>query len=242
MFVAAFWGFVGGFALLIGAACGLWVPTSRRVIAATMAFGAGVLISAVAFELADESFRSGGTDAFAIGMAAGAATFFGGDLLLDAAGARHRKRSGGQQANGNGAAIALGALLDGIPESIAIGVSIVHGGSVSVAIVAAVFLSNVPESLSAAHGLQLAGMSKLRIIVMWVAIMLASSLAAGIGYALLADASGNVIGFIQSFAAGAILVMLADTMMPEAFETGGRFVGLATAVGFSLAFLLSAAH
>lgn len=240
MLVAAFWGLVGGIALLIGAVIGLWVPASRRVLAATMAFGAGVLISAVAFELADESFRSGGTDAFALGMAAGAATFFFGDMILDAAGARHRKRSGGQQVQGNGAAIALGALLDGIPESIAIGVSIVHGGTVSIAIVAAVFLSNIPESLSAAHGLRIAGMASSKILGMWFAIMLSAGISAAAGYGLLADASGNVIGFIQSFAAGAILVMLSDTMMPEAFEDGGRFVGLATALGFSLAFLLSA--
>jgi ZIP family zinc transporter len=236
---AAFWGFVGGFALLVGAVLGLRVGASQRIIGLVMAFGAGVLISALAFELTDEAFRRGGTDAVAVGLAAGAAAFFAGDWVVDHRGGNHRKRSGGEQEGGSAAAIVIGAMLDGIPESIAIGVSLLGGEGVGVAVVAAVFLSNVPESLSAATGLRKAGHSARWILGLWLAVALISALAAALGYQFLGGASPNVIGFIQAFAAGAILTMLADTMMPEAFEHGGSLVGLVTVVGFSAAFFLS---
>ena len=239
MLEATFWGFVGGFALLIGAVLGLLVGASQRLIGLVMAFGAGVLISALAFELTEEAFRRGGTDAVAIGLAAGGLAFFVGDWIVDHRGGNHRKRSGGEQAGGSGAAIVVGAMLDGIPESVAIGVSLLGGGSVGVAVVAAVFLSNVPESLSAASGLRKAGHSPTWILGLWLAVAVISAVAAGLGYAFLGDASANVIGFIQAFAAGAILTMLADTMMPESFEHGGSVVGLVTLAGFAVAFLLS---
>jgi ZIP family zinc transporter len=238
---AALWGFVGGIALVVGAIAGLRMRASQRAIGIVMAFGAGVLISALAFELTDEAFRRGGTDAVAAGLAAGSLAFFIGDLLVDRRGGEHRKRSGGQQEGGAAAAIVVGAMLDGIPESVAIGVSLLEGGSVGVSVVAAVFLSNVPESLSAATGLRRAGHSARWIVGLWLAVAVISALAAALGYAFLGDASSNVIGFIQAFAAGAILTMLADTMMPEAFENSGSAVGLATCLGFALAFLLSTA-
>ncbi len=239
MLEAAFWGFVGGAALLLGAAVGLLVPTSQRVIGLIMGFGAGVLISALAFELTDEAFRVGGTDAVAGGLALGALGFFAGDTIIDRRGGDHRKRSGGEQEGGAAGAIVLGALMDGIPESVAIGVSLLGGKGVGVAVVAAVFLSNVPESLSAATGLRKAGHSPRWIVGLWAAVAVVSAAAAAIGYGLLGDASPNLVGGIQAFAAGAILVMLADTMMPEGFEHGGKAVGLVTALGFALAFLLS---
>lgn len=239
MVEAAFWGFVGGFSLLLGAAAGLTFPASQRVIGLIMAFGAGVLISALAFELTQEAFEQGGSDAVAFGLAAGALAFFAGDWVIDHNGGNHRKRSGGQQEESGGTAIVLGALLDGIPESIAIGASLLAGNGVGVAIVAAVFLSNVPESLSAATGMRRDGRSTRYILGLWTAVMIASSLASAVGYAFLGGASGNVIAGIQAFAAGAILTMLADTMMPEAFEHGGAVVGLVTVLGFASAFLLS---
>lgn len=239
MLEAAFWGFVGGFALLVGAAIGLRFPTSQRTIGLIMGFGSGVLISAVAFELTEEAFVQGGANAVAFGLAAGALLFYAGDWWIDSRGGDNRKRSGGEQEGGSATAITLGALMDGIPESIAIGVSLISGGGVGVAMVAAVFLSNIPESLSAATGMRQAGHSNRYIYGLWGTIAVVSALAAAIGYAALGDASPDVIAWIQAFAAGAILTMLADTMMPEGFVNGGKKVGLVTVLGFALAFFLS---
>ena len=239
MLEAAFWGFVGGFALIVGAVAGLRLAPSQRLVGLVMAFGAGVLISALTFELTDEAFRRGGADAVAFGLAAGALAFFAGDWLVDRRGGNHRKRSGGEQAGGSAGAIVVGAMLDGIPESVAIGVSLIGCGGVGAAVVAAVFLSNVPESLSAATGLRRAGHSPRWILGLWLAVALISAFAAAIGYAVLGDSSPNLVGFIQAFAAGAILTMLADTMMPESFEHAGPYVGLVTVFGFAVAYLLS---
>ncbi|CAB4933692.1 unannotated protein [freshwater metagenome] len=241
MLEAAFWGFVGGGALIVGALIGVLVPTSQRTIGLVMGFGAGVLISALAFELTQEAFEQGGRDAVAGGMALGALAFYAGDAIVDGRGGEHRKRSGGEQAGGAAAAIVLGALMDGIPESVAIGVSLLGGEGVGVAVVAAVFLSNVPESLSAATGLRKAGHSTRWILGLWTLVAVVSAAAAALGYAVLGDAPADLVAGIQAFAAGAILVMLADTMMPESFKHGGRAVGLVTTLGFALAFLLSTA-
>jgi zinc transporter, ZIP family len=241
MLQAAWWGFVGGIALLLGAVAGLRLPVSQRVIGLVMAFGAGVLISALAFELTGEAFRAGGTDAVALGLAAGAVAFFAGDWIVDRRGGEDRKRSGGQQAGGAAGAIVVGAMLDGVPESVAIGITLLGGGGPSVAVVAAVFLSNIPESLSAASGLRRAGHSARWILGLWLGVAVISAAAAAIGYAAMDQVSANTVGLIQAFAAGAILTMLADTMMPEAFEHGGSVAGLVTVVGFALAFVLSTA-
>jgi len=237
---AAFWGIVSGMSLVFGAVLGLVVPASQRTIGLIMAFGAGVLISALTFELTEEAFARGGSDAVAAGLAAGALAFFAGDWVIDHHGGNHRKRSGGQEEESGGTAIVLGALMDGIPESVAIGISLLAGNGVSVAIVAAVFLSNIPEALSATTGMRKDGRTRRYILGLWTAVMLVSSLAAALGYAFLGNASGNLVAGIQAFAAGAILTMLADTMMPEAFEHGGAIVGLVTVLGFAAAFLLSA--
>ncbi|MGI9119471.1 MAG: ZIP family metal transporter [Acidimicrobiales bacterium] len=241
MLEAGFWGLVGGVALMVGAVIAMVAPTPQRVIGLVMAFGAGVLISALAFELTEEAFRRGGLDAVGAGLAGGAFAFFVADWVLDHHGANHRKRSGGQQEGGSAGAIVIGAVMDGIPESVAIGVSLVGGGSVAAPVVVAVFLSNIPESLSAATGLTAAGHSRAYVLGLWATVAAVSALAAALGYALLGGASPNLIAAIQAFAAGAILTMLADTMMPEAFEHGGSVVGLVTVLGFALAFFLSTA-
>ena len=239
MLEAAFWGFVGGSSLLLGAAAGLMFPASQRVIGLIMAFGSGVLISALAYELTEEAFVRGGADAVAIGLAAGSLAFFVGDSVIDHRGGAHRKRSSGQMEQGGGTAIVLGVLLDGIPESIVIGLSLLSGNGIGVTMVAAVFLSNIPEALSASTGMRRNGRSAAYILVLWGGVVLASTVSAALGYAVLGDAPANVIAAIQAFAAGAILTMLADTMMPEAFEHGGSVVGLLTVLGFASAFLLS---
>ena len=233
MLEAAFWGLVGGLALVLGAAIALVPrkPISARAIAFVMAFGAGVLISALSFDLTEEALGLGGGDATALGLAAGALVYFGGDRLLN-------RGSGGGEDDPQG--IVLGALLDGIPESAAIGLTLVTGGSVSTSFVVAVFISNLPESISASTGLEKSGRSKTWIYGLWLLIAAASALAAGIGYEILGDATGDTLAFVNAFAAGAILCMLADTMIPKAFVEGGDRVGLVTVLGFALAALLSA--
>ena len=241
MIHAGLWGLLGGAALLIGAAIGLLRSIPSRFIGLVMAFGAGVLISALAFELTAEAYDKSGGTAVVLGLLSGALTFYVGDKIIDARGGNNRKRSGGQQAAGAASAIVLGALLDGIPESVAIGASLLGGATVGVTVVAAVFLSNIPESLSAATGLRAAGHSPRWILSLWTGVMVISAVAAAVGYASLGGASPVVVATIEAFAAGAILTMLADTMMPEAFENGGSSVGLVTTLGFVLAFLLHAA-
>ena len=183
--IAGFWGLVGGSALLIGAAIAYFARLPQRLIAAIMAAGSGVLISAVAFDLMDEAYRRGGFDSTAIGFFGGALVYTGANILVSRAGAKHRKRSGSNpkqsQATaqeGSGLSIAVGALLDGIPESVVIGVSLLEGSGVSVVTVAAVFLSNVPEGLSSAAGMKKAGRSAIYIFGVWGAIAMASGLAA----------------------------------------------------------------
>lgn len=241
MWTATFWGLVGGAALLVGALLGVYARASNRVIGIVMAFGAGVLISAVAFELTEAAYRSGGATPVVAGLVSGSLVFFVGDWLIDRRGGHRRKSPTGEHQQGAGAlALVLGALLDGIPESAAIGVSVLGGGEVGIAMVAAVFLSNVPESMSASAGLKRAGRSTGHVLRLWILVMLASGAAAGLGYVLLQGASPETVAVIQTFAAGAIITMLADTMMPEATEHAGRLVGLVTMLGFALAFLLSA--
>lgn len=235
---AFLWGLLGGSALLLGAFVGLTGKIPQRLIALVMAFGAGVLLSAVSFELMDEAFQHGGLTAASVGLLAGALVFFAGDLALAWRGGHGRKRSGGDQAQEAGTAIALGALLDGIPESLAIGASLLDGGQIGVAMVVAVFLSNVPEALASAAGMAKAGYGRGTIVALWTAVALASGLAAGAGNLALATAGPAVVAAIQAFAAGAVLAMLASTMMPEAYEEGGAVVGLVTALGFLAAFTL----
>ena len=236
--LSLFWGFIGGVSLLIGAVIGLYAGASQRVISAIMSLGAGILVASVAFELMEKAFRAGGFDATALGLAAGSLTFFFADAAVSRSGGQHRKRSQGQQSGGSGTAIAIGALLDGIPESMAIGIGLLQGQQVSAVMIAAVFLSNVPESLSAASGMKKAGHSKRYILLLWSGVVLISALSSCIGYIALADASGDVLGGIQAFAAGAILTMLSSTMLPEAYESGGAVIGVLTTLGFLAAFVL----
>jgi ZIP family zinc transporter len=241
MLIATWWGFVGGAALLIGAVVGWYAKASTRLIGLVMGFGAGVLMSAVAFELTLEAFESAGHLATLTGLAAGALTFFVGDWIIDHRGG-HRRKSPTRQtesSQGGGTALMLGALLDGIPESAAIGASLVGGGKVSGAMVAAVFLSNVPEALSASAGLKAAGRRRGFVFGLWLGVCAVSAIAAGLGFVLLGTASPSTIAFVQCFAAGAIITMLGDTMVPEATEHAGRLVGLVLMAGFATAFVLS---
>ena len=238
---AAFaWGFVAAAPLIVGGVVALRWSVGERTLGLVMAFGSGVLISAVAFELVQEAWdREGAHAGVALGLFAGSATFWAGDLLIDRWGGADRKHSGGDQAEGSPLAIVLGTVLDGVPESIVLGLTIVVDGSVSAAFLVAVALSNVPEALAATTGLVRAGWKRAHVLVLWVGIALALGLAALAGFALFDSASDGVVAFVLAFAGGAILTMLADTMMPEAFEHGGKLVGVVTTFGFALAFAIS---
>jgi zinc transporter, ZIP family len=238
---ALFWGVLASSSLLVGGLVALRVHIRPLVLGLIMAFGAGVLISAVAYELVQEAFdTTAGSGGVALGLALGSLAFFTGDLLIGRLGGAHRKRSSGEQAGGTALAIVLGIVLDGIPESIVLGLTLLTGEGISAAMIAAVFLSNLPESVAATVGLRNAGWPVARVMGLWALVTAAAGIAALLGYALLDGASPRTIAFVLAFAGGAILTMLADTMMPEAFEHGGRYVGLATTAGFGLAFAITA--
>jgi zinc transporter, ZIP family len=236
---AAFWGLVTAGSLLLGAALVLVARPGRRIVGLALAFGAGALISAVAYDLVLDAFDEQQVWP-AVGLALGALTFYAGDTAIDRMGGGGRKRMmGTHQSSGSAYAIVLGTVLDGIPESFVLGASLVTGGSISLAFVAAVCLSNIPEAISGTSGLRAAGWSSRRLLAMWSVVVACSVLAAAAGYATL-DAMPGVDGsVVLAFAAGSLLVMLADTMMPEAFELGGREAGLVTTLGFALAFALN---
>jgi ZIP family zinc transporter len=237
---AAFgWGLLAASSLVIGSLVAIWFKISLRVIGLIMGFGAGVLISAVAFDLVEEAAsKSSGHGAAAWGLFVGCAVFFGGDLLISRLGGADRKDPTGDQQSGSALAIVLGTVLDGIPESMVIGLTIFSGGEVGAAYLAAVFISNLPEAISSTTGLVSGGWKKSRILWMWIGIAVVSGLASLAGYSLFQNSSPDTVAFVLAFAAGAILTMLADTMMPEAFEHGGKLVGVVTTLGFAVAYAI----
>ena len=241
MLEAAFWGLVAASTLIVGALLAIALPWRRRMIGLVAGFGAGALISAVTLDLTASAFEAAALPVVVAGLGAGAIAFSAGNWALHRGGAvRHRKRSAGQQAGADPLGIVLGTVLDGIPESVVIGISLLAGEGVGLAFLAAVAISNLPEAVSATTGLRASGWSTRAILGLWGIVAVLSAVAAGAGYGLLAGAPAEVTATIQAFSAGAVLTMLADTMMPEAFDEAGGAVGLATVLGYAIGALLTA--
>lgn len=240
MLEALLWGLLASSGLLVGTALTYAFKIKIRVLGLIMAFGVGLLISAVAYELVEEAFHLGSDRiTLFLGLMTGALVFFVGDWLIDRSGGNHRKRSNGKQAEGSGTAILLGTVLDGVPESLIIGLSIAKNGAVAIAVIVAVFLSNIPEAIASTTGLRASGWKPRRIVGLWCLVVAISGFAAWAGYTFFGNAHESLHAFVMAFAGGAILTMLADTMMPEAYEDSGKLVGLITTLGFCLAFVLS---
>jgi ZIP family zinc transporter len=234
---AAFWGLVTAGSLWVGAALALMRPGNRWVGLA-MAFGSGALIAAVAYELVLDAVETS-ADLAAIGFVVGALTFYAGSWAIDRQGSHRIGMSGDSQLAGSANAIVLGTVLDGVPESFVLGASILQDGAVPVAVVVGVFAANVPEALSGTVGLLESGWTSARVFAMWSIVVGVSVIAAAAGWLLLDVMPTGGGAFAASFAAGALLVMLADTLMPEAFKLGGREAGLLTALGFAIGFALT---
>ena len=226
MAAALGWGALAASSLVIGALLSLARDWPERLVGLVLAFGAGALISAVSFELAEEGVAIGGAGPVGIGFALGAVTYFVLDGLVE------RRRSD------PASALALGAFLDGIPEQLVLGLGVAAGDEVSVGLLGAIFVSNLPEAIGSASEMRAHGRRKETILRLWIAVAVVCTLATVAGFAIADSLSGELEGGFNGFAAGALLVMLADSMIPEA-RKAGRVTGLATAFGFAVAAALS---
>jgi ZIP family zinc transporter len=234
------WGALGAAALLVGALIAYLLSPSRTVIAVVMALGTGVLIGSVAYELVDDALEHQAVVWVAAMVLVGALVFTVGDWLLERGGGEARKDATGAQAEGSPLAIVLGSVLDGIPESFVLGLTVLQGG-VSVSLLAGVVLSNLPEGMSSSSGLKAAGWPQGRVVAMWSVVVLVSALAAATGYAVLDPASSRTGALVEAFAGGALLAMLADTLLPEAYAVEGVLTGTLVVIGFAVSLALSAA-
>jgi ZIP family zinc transporter len=237
MFEAAAWGLFAASSLVLGAWIAIAGNPPGKPVGLILAFGAGTLISAISFELTDEAYRLGGADALTIGLALGAVAFYVGDRMLDRR--AQRQAPAGEEDAESGTALLLGALLDGVPESAVLGTTLLTGTGVGVPVLAAIFLSNLPEGIGGASGMKRSGMPAKKVLAQWIAVALVCGLASGLGYVGLDGASGESLALLQAFAAGGVLAMLAIEIFPQAQRKAGDEAGLATVLGFALAYLLS---
>jgi ZIP family zinc transporter len=222
------WGSLAAFSLVLGALLAVVRPWPERVVGLVLAFGAGALISAVSFELAQEGVRVGDRGSTAAGLAVGALAYY----FL----AGRLERGPGSHA---GTPLALGAFLDGIPEQMVLGIGLALGEGVSVALLVAIFVSNLPEAIGSASDMRAAGRDDRTILRLWLAVATVCALATVVGYAIADAVSDNLKARMDGFAAGALLVMLSDSMIPEARQDAGRPAGLLTVLGFAVAARLS---
>jgi ZIP family zinc transporter len=217
------WGALAASSLVIGALLGLARSWPARAVGVVLAFGAGALISAVSFDLFEQGFEVGSRAAVATGLAVGAVAYYAADRTIE------------RRVGGAGTGLALGAFLDGIPEQLVLGIGLAAGQGVSLGLLAAIFVSNLPEAIGSATDMRAAGRGARRVAGLWVAVAIVCTLATTAGYALADVTGGNLQAGVNGFAAGALLVMLVDSMIPEAVEKGGRVGGLVTVLGFAVA-------
>jgi ZIP family zinc transporter len=247
LFEPLLWGFIASIPLLIGSIIALIVNLPKQVIAIIMAFGSGVLVAALAFSLIEEAFSlSESITSVIIGFVLGGLSYTLANYILNRksrGSTRHRKKSHGENAGGgkdaSGLALLVGSVMDNIPENMALGISLVTGGAVNIVLIAAIFLSNFPEGLSSAQGMKSNGRSKKYIVSLWSIAVVIGTISSVIGFTFLSNTAPSTISIAISFAAGAILVMLAESMIPEAHAEGGSSrIGIATMAGFAIAFIL----
>ncbi|AQT61359.1 ZIP family metal transporter [Cellvibrio sp. PSBB023] len=239
---AGFWGFVASSALLIGALLGWFIRFSAKTVAYVMAFGSGILVAALSFELVGSSLEQVSILWIAGGFMAGALVFSLINHQLNLPAVKHRKRFQHQPpvASNTGMAIAAGTLLDGIPESIAIGLLVASGGKLSVATIAAIFISNIPEALSSTAGMRRGGRGGWFILRLWLGIAVCSGVFAVIGAVFFGSAPAHIKALVTCVAAGGIFAMVVETMIPEAFAETHEMSGLVAALGFVVAVALQA--
>ena len=233
------WGALAASSLVLGALLALGRRWPQRQVGLVLAFGAGALISAVSFELAAEGLRVGGLGATAAGLGAGALTYFWMDGRIARRSSTGRARGGRSQGEDPGTALALGAFLDGIPEQLVLGIGLAGGEGVSAGLLVAIFVSNLPEAIGSASEMRAAGTKPRAVLTLWLVVAAICTLASGAGYGLADLTSGDLQAAIDGFAAGALLVMLIDSMIPEATRDSGRVAGLVTTLGFAVATALS---
>ncbi|MBD9416246.1 hypothetical protein IB234_16925 [Pseudomonas sp. PDM16] len=227
---AGLWGWLAASSLLLGAAIGVFVRLPRKAVASIMAYGSGVLIAAICFEQLPDALRLGGHLPSLAGMFCGGLVFVLASRWLE-------RLQGGQGAMA-GLLIAAGAFLDGIPESLGLGLGLLDGGTVSLVMLVAIFLSNLPEGLASAAGLRDEGRSRAWVFGLWGVIVLLSGMAAMAGPGLFAGLPDTWLAFVLGFSAGAVLCMLVDSMIPEAFAETHALTGLITLSGFMTALAL----
>jgi ZIP family zinc transporter len=233
------WGTLAASSLVIGALLGIAREWPARSVGLVLAFGAGALIAAVSFELAEEGVQLAGARPVAAGLALGALSYFICDYALDRLSADMEARRGGGDAGEAGPALALGAVLDGIPEQLVLGIGLATGGAVGVGLLVAIFVSNLPEAIGSSSELRASGRSDRNVLLLWIAVAAACALATVLGYGLADLAPEGLQGGINGYAAGALLVMLVDTMIPDATAKSGRVAGVVTALGFAVGAALS---
>jgi ZIP family zinc transporter len=247
------WGALASSSLVAGALLAGVRAWPSRQIGMVLAFGAGALISAIGFELAGEGIEVGSVQATAAGLGAGALVYYGLDGAIARRFSTGRGRRGraassvsgiGADASARegadpGAALALGAFLDGIPEQLVLGIGLAGGEGIGVGLLVAIFVSNLPEAIGSASAMEESGVRRQRVTALWLAVAAICALASGAGYGIADLVSGDLRAAIDGFAAGALLVMLIDSMIPEATRDAGRVAGLLTTLGFAVATALS---